>query len=404
MRFSENTIYIPHILLPVNAADPAFMRAWSVIACDQFTSDRGYWDELDRETGGAPSTLRLILPEAYLQDADAAEKIAAADENMERYLAAGIFRRLPRGFVLTERTFPNGAVRRGLLLAVDLENYSFTPGEQAAVRATEATVPERLPPRMAVRRGAKLELPHVILLYDAPEADILPAPAAEGAPEGKALYDFELNRGGGHLRGWFLSEESAREIRSRLYASAKDGFLFAVGDGNHSLAAAKRCWEEKKGAMSAAERENHPARYALCEAVSVRSPAVVFHPIHRIVTGVDAAGFLSALQRACPFPVLGEGRIASFSAGTDVAAAIAFTDKFISSYTAERGGGVDYIHGGGELEGLVSAAADRAGVRFEPVGKADFFRGAAANGVFPRKTFSVGEGYEKRYYTECKEI
>ncbi len=406
MNFPENTVSVPQILLPANAADPAFMRSWSVVACDQFTSWREYWDSLDEEIGAAPSSLRLVLPETYLQDGDAAQRIEAADRTMKDYLSAGVFRRLPQGFVLTERSFPGVKARRyGLLLAVDLESYSFAPGALSAVRATEETVPDRLPPRVAVRRGAKLELPHTILLYDAPEEEILQGLAGGAAEAGlEKLYDFDLNRGGGHLRGWFLDEARSKEIRARLYASAGDGLLFAAGDGNHSLAAAKLCWEEKKKTLSAAERETHPARFALSEAVSVHSAAVVFHPIHRIVLDVDPVGFSRAFRAASPYEVCFEGGTAHFATGTDVASAIAFTDRFIASYIAERGGRVDYIHGRRDLDMALSEGHDRAGICFEPIGKADFFRSVAQNGVLPRKTFSIGEGHEKRYYTECKEI
>lgn len=402
--FAENTIQIPDILLPAQAEDPAFMRAWSVIACDQFTSDRAYWDSLDQETGDAPSSLRLVLPEVYLKDKDAPLRMQKIAKSMREYLQKGIVRHLGKGFVLTERTTAFSSERRlGILLAVDLEEYAFDGGTRAAIRATEATVPERLPPRAAVRRNAVIELPHTMLLYNAPEEEILQG-LSGGDAAGRLLYDFELNRGGGHLRGRFLSEESAREIRRRLYASAPDGLLFAVGDGNHSLAAAKLCWEEKKKGLTAAERASHPARYALCEAVSVHSRALTFHPIHRFVSGVDAEAFLTQFIAACPCAVTRTGRLVGFQEDADVVQAIAFTDSFVAEYCGAHGGENDYIHGDDALRALVGGAADRAGICFPPVSKDGFFEYIRKNGAFPRKTFSIGEGTEKRYYTECKEI
>lgn len=407
--FTSDIICIPDILLPAKSADPAFMRAWSVIACDQFTSDRDYWDGLDAETGDAPSALRLVLPEVYLKDADAARRIAVIGENMEKYLKDGVLRRLNRGFVLTARTTAyTDRVRYGIVLAIDLEAYSFDASAKTAVRATEATVPERLPPRAAVRRGAKIELPHTMLLYNGSQEeilkDIVDGDVVRGDGDLEKLYDFELNRGGGHLCGWALGEELSREIRRRLYAAAPDGFLFAVGDGNHSLAAAKLCWEEKKKTLSPLERKTHPARYALCEAISVHSPALAFHPIHRFVAGTDAERFIGAFMRECPLPLARAGRMLSFPADTDIVQAIAFTDRFLSGYTRAYGGEIDYIHGEDALAALVSAADDRAGIRFPAIAKDGFFDYIEKNGAFPRKTFSIGEGTEKRYYTECKEI
>ena len=395
-----SVIHIPRILLPARS-DPDSMRKWSVIACDQFTSDENYWKQTEAETGGAPSAFNLIYPEVYLNAADGEERIAAIHRNMRAYLKGGVFRLLDRGFVLVERTTRFSPHKRyGVVLAIDLEEYSFSAQSGAKIRATEATVSERIPPRVKIRRGAALELPHVMLLYDAPEARI-----SDGIDVGslQPLYDFELNRGGGHLRGWFLPEAAARKITENLYAAATGEILFAVGDGNHSLAAAKTCWEEIKKGLTPEEQRTHPARYALCEAVSLYSPALTFEPIHRFLCGVDVEKAIAALKDSLPMPVLREGNVLSFTAG-DPVETLRRVDDFIAGYTGAHGGSVDYVHGEAELRKLVSAGCGRVGVILKTVEKDGFFKAVESGGALPRKTFSMGEGTEKRYYTECKII
>lgn len=395
-----SVIQIPRILLPART-DAEAMRKWSVIACDQFTSDKKYWEALEREVGEAPSTLRLVFPEVYLDDGDAEARIAAIRQNMRGYLADGVFRRLDRGFVLVERsTRYTDQKRYGVVLAIDLEEYSFQPRSSAKIRATEATVPERIPPRVKIRRGAPLELPHVMLLYDAREEEIL-KDLENGRPE--LLYDFELNRGGGRLRGWFLPEEQAAEIAQRLYATAGD-MLFAVGDGNHSLAAAKTCWEEIKATLSPEERRTHPARYALCEAVSLYSPALTFEPIHRFVDGVAVEKFIAGIGKYVSVPMRREGRTLSFTGEYDAVSLLRSLDAYIAEYTGMYGGKTDYIHGEKELAELTDGKKDSVGIRLKTVSKDGFFKAVEEGGSLPRKTFSMGEGAEKRYYTECREI
>lgn len=398
----ENIIALPRILLP-RATDEKSMRAWSVIACDQFTSDKKYWEDLDREIGNEPSTLRLIFPEAFLKDADGEKRIDNINRNMEEYLQNGVFRKLDKGFVLIERaTRFTKEKRYGIVLAVDLEAYSYAPKSSAAIRATEATVPERIPPRVKIRAGAKLELPHVMLLYNAKEEEIFGDLQSEITTLEK-LYDFELNQGGGHLKGWFLNEEKSDKIIKKLYKTAGD-MLFAVGDGNHSLATAKTCWENIKKDLSEEEKKTHPARFALCEAVSIYSKALTFEPIHRFVAGVDAEKFIAAIQEKIPFNIRREGKLLSFTGEYDVVEALRAADGFIAEYLRENGGEVDYIHGENELACLVEAGHDRVGLLFKAIQKDGFFRAVETGGSLPRKTFSMGEGAEKRYYTECKEI
>lgn len=403
-----SVVQIPRILLPARSADPDFMRKWSVIACDQFTSDRAYWKALEEEVEDSPSSLHLVFPEVYLNDGDEEERVAAIRENMQKYLREGVFRELNKGFVLVERSTPYTREKRyGVMLSIDLEEYSFQSESKAKVRATEATVPERIPPRVKIRRGAPLELPHVMLLYDAPEERILSGLKGQNLP---LLYDFELNRGGGKLRGWFIGEGLSEEIIRKLYASAGE-MLFAVGDGNHSLATAKTCWEEIKKNLTEKERETHPARYALCEAVSLYSPALTFEPIHRFVCGVNAEKGITELKKRLSVPVEREGNVV-IPQGGDPVRILRETDAFIAEFTGMGGGKVDYVHGEDSLRALVesvdgaekSSGKGRFGVRMNTVKKDGFFKSVEESGSFPRKTFSMGEGAEKRYYTECKAI
>ncbi|MBP5242082.1 MAG: DUF1015 domain-containing protein, partial [Clostridia bacterium] len=329
--------------------------------------------------------------------------------NMEKYLANGIFRKLAPGIVLTERTTRYTEEKRyGVVLAVDLEEYSFASKSEADIRASEATVPERIPPRVKIRQGAKLELPHVMLLYNAKEEDVLGEAIAKSAQGGlEELYDFELNRDGGHLRGWFLPQEQAEKITENLYAATGEGkMLFAVGDGNHSLATAKTCWEEIKKTLSEEEQKTHPARYALCEAVSIYSPALTFEPIYRFVAGGNAASsaeLIAAAQEKIPCKSEKKGNLLSFIGEYNVPRLLRALDGVIAEHIKNFGGTVDYVHGKEELAALVEKTG---GVGFltSAISKDAFFASVEADGALPRKTFSMGEGEEKRYYTECKEI
>lgn len=393
----RSVVAIPKILLPARK-DAESMRRWSVVACDQFTSDKKYWEEVAKAASGEPSTLSLVFPEVYLKDGDKASRIERIGKKSAQYLSDGTLQALPAGFVLCERTTPFRKEKRfGVVLSVDLETYSFEPQSSFPVRATEETVPERLPARVEIRERAKIEAPHAMLLYDAVEEDILGFLRGERLEK---LYDFDLMQGGGHLRGWFLPEETAKEVVKRLYENAKENFLFAVGDGNHSLAAAKVCWEKIKKDLSDKERETHPARYALAEAVSIYSPALAFEPIHRFVSGVDARKFLSGLPVAVE--KRGDGTVAL--AAESVPEALRVLDKYIAEYIGAEGGAVDYIHGDEALESLVKGEGRSVGILSKAIGKEGFFAEIEKNGSLPRKTFSMGEGAEKRYYTECKEI
>ena len=392
-----NCIAIPKIVLPAPSVD---MQAWAVIACDQHTSDAAYWDELERIVGDKPSTLRLTLPEIYL-GGDISERLAAISSAMERYKREGVFRTLPEGFILTERKTPVSPLRRGIVLAVDLETYSYEKKSDALIRATEATITERIPPRLKIRKSAPLEFPHIMVLYDDPLDTVL-GPYLDASLE--TVYDFDLNMGGGHIRGRYLQDVGP--MLEAFGALIKDNLLFMVGDGNHSLATAKAMWEKIKPTLPAEERKTHPARYALCEAVNLYDEGIRFEAIHRIVKRVDAQKFaqgLAAKTGKCGCALYVQGQKQQFSLGSDAPGAVAEADKYIAEYIGKYGGEVDYIHGEEDLRRL-SEEPSSVGVALPKMDKSDLFPLVKKYGSLPRKTFSMGESEEKRYYIEGRVI
>lgn len=392
-----NAIKIPQILLP----EKADMQIWSVNACDQFTSDEKYWRELDRLVGEKPSALRLIFPEIYLKD-NPEKRIADINAKMREYLDGGIFKAVEGGFILVERTTQSGT-RTGIVLAIDLEAYDFNKGSKALIRSTEATILERIPPRVKIRENAPLELPHIMLLYDDPENAVL-----KSAKRGELLYDFDMNMGGGHVRGAYIS--NAEEVTEKFYALAGgdkygngEKLLFAVGDGNHSLATAKTCWENIKKTLSPEEEAEHPARFALVEAVNIYDPALTFEPIHRLIKTDKPDEFVKGYKPngGKKAYIAVNGAVTEIPFPDDVPAGIRQLDGYIADFIGKNGGEVDYIHGDEELK---SFSAQGAGVILPAIEKGDFFRLIVTGGNLPRKTFSMGEGNEKRYYIEAKLI
>ncbi len=414
-------IEIPEILLPARGVE---LERWAVVACDQYTSQPEYWKAVAERVGDTPSALHLVLPEVWLGESDEDKRIAAIQARMREYLARGVFAEPLRGFVAVERSTPHVAARRGLLVALDLERYDWRPGARALVRATEATVEERLPPRLRVREGAALELPHVLVLIDDPERSAL-EPAFAAAARGAPLYDTQLMDGAGRVRGWAVTdageiERLARALaalarpelqRARYGASDGDPFLYASGDGNHSLAAAKLFWERRKAGLSAAQRERDPARFALVELVNVHDPGLRFEPIHRVVFGAEPEALLAALERspgAGPAHELrfvtstrsGVVRLQSRQEPLAVAALQAFLDDWLASHPQAR---IDYIHGDEALARL-AAERDRVGFYLPAFEKGALFPTVAKRGVLPRKAFSLGEAEEKRFYLEARRI
>ena len=416
------------ILLPGPQAD---LSAWAVLACDQFTSTPAYWQQVQAARKGKPSALDIILPECYLEKPDTPARIKAIHANMKE-MAQKVLGRCVHGFVYVERTTQSG-VRRGLVGAVDLEAYSYRAGAAPLVRPSEATVAARIPPRLAVRRGAVLESPHIMMLMDDAPLDILGSLAAEKAQLVK-LYDTPLMLGGGRVAGWAVTEPEAlealekavenlaqpEEFRKKYPGAATAPFALAVGDGNHSLATAKAYWEELKHTLSQEEQQTHPARFCLAEVCSISSPALQVEPIHRAVFGIEPGEFFRAFEAflreqgalapqsgAQPFCVLGKGGkpVGTLCANSAVhPLAVGTLEAFLGVLCAQRAGvRVDYIHGEVTLRAL-SAREGAVGVLLPTFEKRDLLRGVAEGGVLPKKTFSMGSAEEKRYYLECRRI
>lgn len=400
-----NQIFSPaDILLPAPTVD---MRRWSVIACDQFTSDAAYWQAVEREVGDAPSTLRLMLPEFYLGRRNAAAAAAEIQQTMRRYLAEGVLRTVERSFIYLERTLPGGAVRRGLVGALDLEAYDYAADAQTPVRATEGTVADRLPPRVAVRRAALLEMPHSMIFFNDPDHAVMRA--AEAAA-GETLYDFDLLAGGGHVRGRRVTGPVAEALAARLGATDA-AVKLAIGDGNHSLAAARSCWLEKKKTLPPERWASDPARWALTELVNIHDPAVTFAPIHRALFETDPADWFAAAQRALAadgagqeIALLAGGQEETIRAdGASLGAVIRNAENFCQAYLAAHGGREDYIHGDDETRAL-AAQPGCCGILLPQMEKDELFSSVERSGPFPKKSFSIGLGPDKRYYLECRKI
>lgn len=389
------------ILIP-KAAD---MTKWSCIACDQFTSEPEYWAEAERIVADSPSALRLVLPEAYLSIRDSQSEMVNIYKNMKNYVNQAVFKELKDSYVYVERTLPSGALRRGLVGKLDLECYDWAEGTKTPVRSTEFTVASRLPARKNVRMGAELELPHIMVFINDPENRVIPSAAG-----GELLYDFDLMLGGGHVRGSHVHGEHAQSVTSAIESLEGDP-AFAMGDGNHGLAAAKLCWEEEKVNVPVNEREGHPLRYALVELVNIHDEAVTFEPIHRVLSGTKAESFFAEAERFFPTGdeghkltlVVGDEERSITVSGLTLGQLVSETDRFLTSYTAEYGGEPDYIHGDDETREL--AARPGAGAILLPrLEKPELFPSVAQSGPFPKKSFSIGHARDKRYYLECRKI
>ena len=381
-----------------------YMEKWPVIACDQFTAQPAYWEKTAEMIGDALSTYHMIFPEAELGRHEEA-RIAQIDRTMEQYLHGGIFRKVPSGYIYVERTLLDGTIRKGIVGLLDLEAYDFADNAATPVRATEKTVVSRIPARVKIREGASLESAHVLLLCSDPGDGLIGK-----VKRGERLYDLELMMGGGHLTGWLVSGKDADCFDKALeayVASQKEGFCFAVGDGNHSLAAAKSCWETIKEREGAERAACHPARYAMVELENLFDPSQRFEPIHRIVRGVNPGELIETLKKACVPGGETVRWIAGGSSGTLTfgpgVLPIGALQREIDAFLADKGGEIDYIHG---AEVAISLAGDDRSVAFilPEIEKNDLFRTITRSGVLPRKTFSIGHAQEKRYYLECRKI
>lgn len=379
------------------------MTKWSCIACDQFTAEPEYWREAERIVGSEPSTLRLMLPEAWLGVRDSAAETRKIYAAMKDYVNRGIFRTVEQSFIYVERTLPSGAVRRGLVGKLDLECYDWAPGSATPVRATEGTAESRLPARVEVRRGATLEMPHIMVFIDDPENAVIPSAAG-----GEALYDFELMLGGGHIRGSRVTGEAAERLTAALEAP-EGSVRFAMGDGNHSLAAAKRCWEQIKRNLPESELETYPARYALAEIVNIHDEAVTFEPIHRVLLETVPRGFIEEAAARLPrgkgqaVTLLAGRREMEIETGMPLGALVALVDELLGDWRREHGGEPDYIHGDEEARAL-GGKPSSVGVLLPRLEKAELFPYITEHGPYPKKSFSIGHARDKRYYLECRAI
>ncbi len=417
----KKTCYAPaNILLPdfekVDAAK------WAVVACDQFTSEPEYWEAAEALVGDTPSTLRLILPEVYLARTE--ERIPVINETMKQYMKEVLVSH-PDSMIYVERQQSDGSVRRGIVMAIDLEDYDYRKGASSLIRATEATVVERIPPRVAIRRGAAIELPHVMLLIDDAAKGVI-EPLAIGV--GDVAYDTDLMLRGGHITGRFLTKEEQTSVSENLESLitpnamevryGKEGLsplLFAVGDGNHSLASAKAAYEEIKEKIGADAAATHPARFALAEVVNIHDDSLKFEPIYRVLFNVDRADVLAKLQTyadalqgdAAPQTVeyvygaeKGALTFASPSRQLTVGTLQDFIDEYLKSHPEAE---VDYIHGEESVKNL-SSRDGAIGFLFSGMEKDELFPTVMFDGALPRKTFSMGHAEDKRYYLECRKI
>ena len=420
----QNCCLPADILLP--SREQIEKGKWAVIACDQFTSELAYWQEADALVGDAPSTLRLMLPEVYLEQTK--ERLPIIHAAMRRALDEQLCLHAD-SMIAVERTQSDGLVRHGLVAQIDLEHYDYTKGAHSLIRATEGTVLERIPPRVAVRRDAPIELPHVMLLIDDPHATVLePLFSPTAQSERELAYDCDLMLGGGHIRGSFLTKAQMRSVSAALDALIKpeclgerygdaslSPLLFAVGDGNHSLASAKAAYEEIKADIGAAAAATHPARYALVEIVNLHDSALRFEPIYRVMFGVDPQDVMTKLRAYAaaqngnasaqtvhcigtfaPCDITVEHPVQQLTVGT----LQAFIDAYLQAHPTAS---VDYIHGEDSVAALASRD-DTIGFLFDGMEKSQLFRTVIFDGALPRKTFSMGHARDKRYYMECRKI
>lgn len=411
------------ILLPKKSVDA---YKWSVIACDQYTSEPEYWDSVYETVGGAPSALNLILPELFLEQNGVSDRISAIHKTMNDYISGDIFQEYKDAMVYVERMQGNGILRQGIVGAIDLEKYDFSKGSTSEVRATEATVIERIPPRIKVRQGAPLELPHIMILIDDPDCTVIEPLAAEKDSMEK-LYDTELMQGGGSISGYLAAEDQQQRIDQALTALADPAvfaekygmadtpvLLYAMGDGNHSLATAKEFYEQLKKAEPDKDLSDHPARFALAEIVNLHSDALKFEAIHRLVYDVDNDKLIAELTAALELSEDKESDqyVICCCGGTEKKMwinkkssnlSVGSLQNFLDKYIAENGGKIDYIHGSDTVKQL---AEKHSGIGFilPDMDKSQLFPTVIKDGALPRKTFSMGHAEDKRFYMEARKI
>ena len=395
---------------------------WSVVACDQYTSEPEYWEDVKNIAQNSPSTLNIVFPEVYLSEGEG--RIKQINETMQKYIDDGIFKELKNSLVYVERTIGNGKIRHGIVGMIDLEEYDFAKGSGSYVRATEGTVLERIPPRVKIRENAKLELPHVMILIDDRTCSIVEGLSSKKDSFEK-IYDFDLMKNGGHIVGYKISDNEADAVISSMdvlekeysekYSDNSDSkLIFAVGDGNHSLATAKTCWENLKKTLPKEEQKNHPARFALCEIVNLHDDSLEFEPIHRVLFNVDEEKLYKGLeayydvsyadnggQKFVAVSERGEREIYVKNPSSNLA--VGTLQNFLDDYIKKNGGEVDYIHGD-DVTRRLGTQKGNMGFLLPVMEKNELFITVIKDGALPRKTFSMGEAHEKRFYLEAKKI
>lgn len=410
------------ILLPKPGID---MTKWAVVACDQFTSELEYWEETICTVGDAPSTLKLILPEVFLEHDDVDRRLNRIEENMEEYKEKGYFKEYKGAMIYVERTDSSGRIRAGLIGKLDLEQYDYRKGSKSQVRATEATIVERIPPRMRVRKQASIELPHImVLIDDADKTVIKPLQAKTDVME--KVYDFSLMQGGGSVKGYLLGAEEIQQVEQALcnlcdldkfnqkYGTEEENvLLYAMGDGNHSLATAKEYYEYLKATNPDKDLSNHPARYALVELVNLHSTALEFEAIDRIITETDVPHLMREMTTKLGLSTKGEGQEVTIIhdhieenlviTRPTSNLAVGSVQNFLDDYLRRNPGRIDYIHGIDTVKHLAEQPKSL-GIIFPDLRKDELFPTVIKDGALPRKTFSMGHARDKRYYLECRKI
>ena len=416
------------LMIPKKGAD---LSKWAVVACDQFTSEKDYWQDVDRIVGKDPSTLRLIFPECYLDDGDGDKRIADINRTMDSYVKEEIFDTYRDCFFLVKRTCGKSS-RWGLMASLDLDRYSWEKDSKSLIRATEGTILSRIPPRKKIRKDAPLEIPHIMVLISDKDKTVI-EPLAAKADRLAEVYDVELMKNGGHLQAWVVDSEKDKTAIADAFATLYDGLnpenplLFAMGDGNHSFATAKSCWEDIKQTLTEEERKTHPARFCLVELENIFDPGLVFEPIHRVLFNVPEDVFLAELEknakkietekvgcRNCIAKRIADQGRQRFGYCTSEKHVVVTLDepsaniaagtlqKVIDSLIA-KGYSVDYIHGADVTDKLGSEKGN-IGLFLPVIDKGTFFDTIIKDGALPRKTFSMGEANEKRYYMEARAI
>ncbi len=407
------------ILLPKDGTD---MSKWSVVACDQYTSEPQYWQAAADYVGDSPSMLNLVLPEVYLEADDVSDRIKNICETMDKYIADGVLIEREPAYIYVERTQADGMVRKGIVGKIDLEHYDYSKGSTSAVRATEGTIIERIPPRVRVRENASLESPHIMILIDDTAKSII-EPLGKEKENFEKAYDFALMQNSGSIKGYFVSDEISERIDTLLEelcdldkfnakydVNESSPLAYAMGDGNHSLATAKACWEKLKA--EGADVNTHPARYALAEIVNLHDDAMVFEPIHRVIFDVDTDAFEKFLAQngvkegtsGQTFEYIANGTTKTMSISNPTAnIAVGSLQNLIDEYLKDNAGTVDYIHGYDVVRDF-AAKDGNVGILFDVMDKSELFKTVILDGALPRKTFSMGHAHDKRFYTECRKI